>query len=198
MKFLEGRAERAVTPESIASIFLAQYAGLYRYAHTLLKEREAARDAVQQLFTEIWVRRAEIRIAVSLEAYLYRALYNYCINRKTRDQRYVDLGDSLAEQTAPAPNLALECKELQEEITRAIESLPPQCKLIFLKSRTEGKSYSCIAEEQGIAVKTVEAQISKALRIIRSRLERILVLVGTVVWLGYFFTCKFCLWQLFL
>jgi RNA polymerase sigma-70 factor (ECF subfamily) len=92
-------------------------------------------------------------------------------------------------------DLILECKELQAEIDRAIESLPPQCKVIFLKSRMEGKSYTGIAQEQGIAVKTVEVQVSKALRIIRRRLEQYFALVFLT---GVLFTYKSSLWQLFL
>jgi len=190
------RAEQVLTPENIESVFTTHYAGLYRYAYTLLKEKEAAQDAVQQLFTTIWTKRTEIQISVSLEAYLYRALYNYCSNRKTRDTRYLPLEEYRSEQMAPAPDLALECKELQQEIARAIDSLPPQCKTIFLKSRMEGKSYATIAKEQDIAVKTVEAQISKALRLIKSRLESVLMVTILMLLLGYLFTCKFCLWQL--
>jgi len=192
---LVNRSAQGLTPEDIESIFITRYAGLYRYAYTLLKEKEAARDAVQQVFVSIWEKRAEIRISVSLEAYLYRALFNYCMNCKVRDRKYLDLGDHLPEHSYPMADLVLECKELQVEINRAIASLPAQCKIIFLKSRMEGKSYSGIAQEQGIAVKTVEVQVSKALRIIRSKLEQYLALV---ILAGVLFTYKSSLWQLFL
>ncbi|MET3877139.1 sigma factor-like helix-turn-helix DNA-binding protein [Chitinophaga sp. OAE865] len=51
-----------------------------------------------------------------------------------------------------------------------IEGLPPQCKLIFTKSRFEGKKYVEIAGEMGLSVKTVEAQVGKALKILRENL----------------------------
>jgi RNA polymerase sigma-70 factor (ECF subfamily) len=61
-------------------------------------------------------------------------------------------------------------------ITDALESLPPQCKLIFFKSRFNKMKYAEIAEEMDISIKTVEAQVGKALKILREKLSEIMVL----------------------
>ena len=65
---------------------------------------------------------------------------------------------------------------MQEQIYKAIEKLPEQCRLIFRLSRFEELKYAEIAEQLGISVKTVENQMGKALRILRNELQEYLVL----------------------
>jgi RNA polymerase sigma-70 factor, ECF subfamily len=62
-------------------------------------------------------------------------------------------------------------EELDHQIQSAIDSLPPQCQLIFRKSRWEEKRYAEIAEEMNLSVKTIEAQMGKALKILREKLK---------------------------
>lgn len=61
-------------------------------------------------------------------------------------------------------------RELEKHISLATGALPEQCRVIFLKSREEGKKYAEIAAELNISIKTVEAQMSKALRLMREKL----------------------------
>lgn len=158
----------AITADYLEAAFHTHYEGLYRYAYTLLQDSDKARDAVQQIFTNIWEQKDHIRITISFRAYLYRALYNYSVNLKTRGgPPPLPLPDDVQETHFSPTELAIECKELQELIDRSIEELPPQCRTIFLKTRMEGKTYADIAREQEISVKTVEAQVSKALKILR-------------------------------
>ena len=69
-------------------------------------------------------------------------------------------------------------KEMQVRIHQAIESLPEQCRVIFKKSRFEEKKYGEIATELDLSIKTVEAQISKALKILREKLLVILAFIN--------------------
>jgi RNA polymerase sigma-70 factor (ECF subfamily) len=160
-----------ITIGFLEEAFRTHYEGLHRYAYTLLKDNEAARDAVQQVFTRVWEQRRTIRLRSSARAYLYRALHNYCLNLKTRSRRPEPLSAEEHEDVhLTEADMRVEYKELQAAVDRAIEALPPQCRLIFLKTRLEGRRYADIAEEQGISIKTVEAQVSKALRLLRTSL----------------------------
>lgn len=166
-------------------LFHTYYEKLHRYAYTLLKDNDEANDAVQAVFTRLWEKRDEIVFEDAIKGYLYRATHNYCLNNirqaDTRG-RYIQhqSRDKQAEQTRDATDKVV-AAELQARIHNAIDSLPAQCKLIFRKSREEGLKYAEIAEELSLSVKTVEAQMSKALRILREKLagyiEIILILL---------------------
>jgi len=83
-------------------------------------------------------------------------------------------------------NDALIRKEFVNKVNLEMENLPSQCKLIFYKSRFEGKKYAEIASDLNLSVKTVEAQIGKALKILRQRLyeDNILVLLALTYFLN--------------
>lgn len=160
-----------ITIGSLEEAFRMHHDGLHRYAYTLLRDNEASRDAVQQVFTNVWENRRTIRIQASVRAYLFRALHNHCLNQKTRSRRPEPLNTRAHEDLHLAEaDMRAEYKEFQAAVDKAIEALPPQCRLIFLKTRVEGRQYAEIAAEQGISVKTVEAQVSKALRLLRASL----------------------------
>jgi len=152
--------------------FHLYYEGLHRYAYTMLDDSEMAKDIVQQVFITLWEKKDTLNITVSVRAYLYRAVYNSCINHRTRGRRHHPIDLDSSGQLPVSPELLSEVRELRTILERAIETLPPQCKVVFLKSREEEKNYPAIARELGISVKTVEAQISKALKIMRSALEK--------------------------
>jgi RNA polymerase sigma-70 factor (ECF subfamily) len=164
--------------EFMEETFHRLYEGLHRYAYSLTGDNEAAKDVVQQVFMNLWEKRDLLNISKSVKSYLFRAVHNVCINLQTRTVRHDPihhLWDD--EKLAPGgiqPVLLMEIQELQGIIDHTIELLPPHCKAIFKKSRGEEKSYPAIAREMGISPKTVEAQMSKALKIIRSAVEKYL------------------------
>ena len=113
-------------------------------------------------------------ITHTLPAYLYRAIHNYSINQLAhRDikQKHVEF---TAHQALDIQQPDVFPQELEGNIRTAIEQLPEQCKIIFKLSRYEELRYAEIAQRLGISVNTVENQISKALRILRTLLVDIL------------------------
>ena len=147
------------------------YEGLHRYAYTIIKDNEEARDIVQRVFIKLWEKQDTINLQQSARLYLYTAVHNLCLNairdQKTR-KKYIDHHKHTAQHIAW--ETGAEEKELQQQIHHAIEALPPRCREVFCKSRLEGKRYAEIAEELQISVKTVEVQMGKALKILRSLL----------------------------
>jgi RNA polymerase sigma-70 factor (ECF subfamily) len=158
----------------VEKYFQTCFEGLYRYAHSLLKNNDDARDAVQAVFVKLWEKRATIDEQQSVQAYLYTSVYHYCLNAKRNEKvRTAYIQSNLTPQYQV--NDPLISRENINLITAALESLPPQCKLIFFKSRFEKKKYAEIATEMNLSVKTVEVQIGKALKILREKLSEVLI-----------------------
>lgn len=158
--------------------FRDQYARLCTFAHSFVKDRDEAEEAVQQVFIQLWEKRLHVDIQLSIQAYLFRSVRNACLNKLRHAQvrrAYADEQQALASESPAASGLAFQ-NELQEQIHRAIEKLPEQCRLIFRLSRFESLKYAEIAEQLGISVKTVENQMGKALRILRNELKDYLIL----------------------
>ena len=161
--------------ELFETCFHEYYEGLHRYAFTIVRERQQAKDIVQSVFCKWWEKRREISIETSFKSYLYAAVYhqslNHVRNTKNRKTFTVDFGEKNID-TAEENREEMENRtELEYKLKNAIEDLPPRCKLIFLKSKFEKKKYSEIAAELNISVKTVEVQIGKAFNLLRGRLK---------------------------
>ncbi len=145
------------------------YNYLCHAVYNVLKDSVMAEDIVQDVFMEIWKKREQIDINTSLKAYLRRAAVNKSLNHirntKIRLEGDDDLkGLKLNEEDVQAK---MEVDELQLAVHEAIDGLPPKCKEVFQLSRFESKSYQEIADLMNISVKTVENQISKALKVLR-------------------------------
>ena len=162
---------RAGDQAAFDDIFRAHYPALVASAEAMLRDRAAAEEVVQDVLLELWRRRETLAIDTSLRAYLFRATRNRALNR-IRHERVQRRGEPiLAIADAPAPaDVALAEHEIDDAVRRAIAALPPRCREVFELSRIRGLRYLEIAETLGISVKTVEAQMGKALRILRDRL----------------------------
>ncbi|NSL85434.1 RNA polymerase sigma-70 factor [Chitinophaga solisilvae] len=154
--------------------FHLYFEGLHRYAFTILKDNDEAKDAVQSVFLKLWEKRAGLDEQQSVKSYLYTAVYHYCLNIK-RHEKVKDSYISASSNVTGVQEHALVSKETYQQILQHIEALSPQCRIIFCKSRFDGMKYAEIAAEMGLSVKTVEVQMGKALRILREKLSEFLV-----------------------
>jgi RNA polymerase sigma-70 factor (ECF subfamily) len=155
------------------TLFRSSYASLVRYAGTLIKDQDTAEEIVQDLFVRLWQEREKINIERSLNGYLFRSVHNRCLHhiehmkvveRHAREMVFE------SELTGEDPSETLQHKELQAKIAEVIERLPERCGKIFCMSRFDGFKYSEIAEKLSISVKTVEANMGKALKEFRKAL----------------------------
>ncbi|MGM9508346.1 RNA polymerase sigma-70 factor [Larkinella sp. GY13] len=158
------------------AVFRQHYALLCQYARTFLHDWDDAEEAVQAVFLAVWEKRDTLEITVSLKSYLYRSVHNRCLNRirhlsvqsEHREQAAYEV--EMFQSSAEAPMQTLIADELSERLQVAIQRLPEQCRLVFSMSRFEEMKYQEIADQLGLSIKTVENQIGKALRILRTEL----------------------------
>lgn len=161
-------------------IFRQFHPMLCRYAHTILKDVEAAEEIVQDVFLKIWEKRESLVITVSVKSYLYRAVHNSCLNlvdKKKKEVRMDEVPLKIVHQSA-APVEDIQTRELEKAIAGALDQLPEQCRKVFELSRFGNMKYREIAEMLGISIKTVENQMGKALRIMREQLATYLTILG--------------------
>ena len=153
-------------------MFRQHYAMLCRAVIKLLPQAEVAEDLVQEVFYEVWKKREGFRITVALGPYLRRAAVNKALNyirdRKIRWDDEDKLPFLASDQ--PAAGQLLELEELQRRIDAVVDALPERCRLVFSLSRYEEMSNQEIADQLGISIKTVENQMTKALRLLRAAL----------------------------
>ncbi|WP_276482555.1 RNA polymerase sigma-70 factor [Paraflavitalea pollutisoli] len=151
--------------------FYTYFERLFGYAFTMVKDNAEAKDIVQSAFLKLWEKRSSIDLPNAGRAYLYTTVYHLSLNairnRAIRKGHHAQLADGI---TTVHVHTAEEA-EIRERIRLAIETLPPRCREVFCKSRLEGKKYDAIAAELDISVKTVEAQMSKALKLLRTQLS---------------------------
>jgi RNA polymerase sigma-70 factor, ECF subfamily len=155
----------------IEQLFKEHYEALHRYAFTILKDEDDAKDVLQAVFINIWERRETLHFTGSAKAYLYRAAYNESLNYIKKEgvrQKHQQGAGALQDHSEQHKQEQEDLQEWKQKVDNVLEQMPPQCRTVFLKSRTEQKKYIEIAEELGISVKTVEAHMSKALKIIRT------------------------------
>lgn len=156
-------------------LFDYYYANLVRYALRLLNKPEIAEEIVQDVFERLWVRREEIEILKSISSYLFTSVRYRCINHfKDKIQKLVlqDDLEKLDQTCENTPHDELVYKDLKEALKVSIESLPEQCRIIFNLSRNSGLSNHEIADQLNLAPKTVENQITIALKKIKEFLQK--------------------------
>ncbi|HJQ19433.1 MAG TPA: RNA polymerase sigma-70 factor [Gemmatimonadaceae bacterium] len=163
---------RAGDEVAYETAFRAWYPVLVRVAGALLRDSDSAEEVAQEVMLELWRRRSVMAPDVSLRAYLLRSVRNRSLNylRHLRVRRDTE-ADVEATYSAPlSADQPSAGTELAQALEHAIAALPPRCREVFQLSRVHGLRYSEIAESLGISEKTVEAQMGKALKIMRERL----------------------------
>lgn len=152
--------------------FRRWYPTLVRVASAIVTDHDAAEEIAQDVMVQLWRRRTLLDVDLSLRAYLLRAIRNRALNhlRHSRVRRET-AADVEALYDAPlGSDQPIVAKELSEAVQIALRELPPRCREVFELSRVDGLKYSEIAEALEISPKTVEAQMGKALKILRARL----------------------------
>jgi RNA polymerase sigma-70 factor (ECF subfamily) len=152
--------------------FIRFFDSLQRYAHTFLKNNESATDTVQTVFVKWFETKTIVGNIDEARKYLFTATYHSCLNNIRNEKvKQAHILNYIQERKNEIRIYdTVEHEETELKIKLAIESLPPQCRIIFSKSRMEEKKYAEIAIEMNLSVKTIEVQMGKALKILREKL----------------------------
>ena len=153
--------------QEFEKLFRSSYASLVRYAKTILRDHDTAEEIVQELFFRLWQDRSNLRIESSLNGYLFRSVHNRSLHfiehRKVVDRHAGEIAAS-ADTTSEPVTETIYYNELQSKVARVLERLPERCRVIFRMSRFEGLKYNEIAEKLSVSLKTVEANMGRALK----------------------------------
>jgi RNA polymerase sigma-70 factor (ECF subfamily) len=165
-------------------LFHFYYPGLVIYASQFTADRDEAEEIVQDFFVRFWQKHHQIIPADSLKNYFFSSVKNSSLNflkHKKIEERYLKELAVLSEHhLVYDPDLYI-ASELQEKIKSSIERLPEKCREIFIMSRMRGMKNEEIADQLSLSRRTVETQISNALKVLRVELKDY---IGLLIFLG--------------
>ena len=159
-------------------IFDALFSNLTKFSFSFVHSKEAATEIVDELFVQLWIKRADIMKINDLRVYLYTATKNASLNYISKKAKQIEVEpyENLQVQMTDlvSPEQIMITKEMLQKIKEAVDSLPPRCKLIFKFVREDALSYSEVAEILGLSIKTVDAQMVIAVSRIRGKLMNVI------------------------
>ena len=171
---------------AFSEIYVRYGERLYKQAYHVLRNREDAKDIVQDIFTSLWNKRAELQIN-NFAGYLYIANRNQVIKlmaHKKISSVYFDWLQTMAGEEVDIADHAIQEKQLQELVEGEVGKLPSKMRLVFNLSRKAHLSHKEIATKLHLSEATVKTQVKNALRILRSKLEAFLyVILLLLYWL---------------
>jgi RNA polymerase sigma-70 factor (ECF subfamily) len=158
--------------DAFKELFVKYFAPLCVYAQRFITDKDSCEDIVQDVFYKLWKNRKTLEIRNSTRNFLLTDVKNNCIDylrRKEVESSYlVKQFDKLAEEP---PDEICEIAELEEALNKALSKLPDNIRKVFEMNRFQGTTYQEIALQNQISVKTVEAYMTKALKVLRVELK---------------------------
>lgn len=166
-------------------LFREQFSTLCNIAASIVKDPDEAKDIVQQVFIKLWQKRNELNIRGPMAPYLCRAVINTAYNSSNKSNKtiYLDNHPELGNVPETESEMAQQKDNIDTEVKKAIDALPPVCRNVFSMSRYTSLTNKEIASELNISVKAVEKHISKAYKTLRETLKPLVA--------GQFMLCFF-------
>jgi RNA polymerase sigma-70 factor (ECF subfamily) len=157
-------------------LFRGLFKPLCSFAMKFTGDLDAAKNIVHDVFIQVWEKFDSLPPDTNYKSYCFTAVRNKCLNY-IRDKRKFVMLENVQEHHMSELNSSIETSELEMKIEAAIASLPEKCRMVFELSRIEGLKYAQIAQKMDISIKTVEAQMSKALVIMKEHLAEFLTII---------------------
>jgi len=177
--------DTGLTSGGFRKLFLDEFPGLVLFAIRFVKDRETAKDIVHEAFTALWERRHTIEPGRPPAPWLMTTIRNKCLNHLRDNQKFhpnLAALEGFEADNIPLADNPLILKEIQTRITQTKQNLPEKCREVYELNRTHHLKYQQIADKLGISVKTVEAQMTKALKAFRENLKEFLGLFILIMW----------------
>ncbi len=165
--------------DSFKDLFFEFAKPLIYFSNRIVNDYDEAENIVQEVFVSIWQNREKLDPSQKIKTYLYVAVKNRSLKFIRHENVKQDSFEDIQEiyQTHSNPESETLYEELKLAIDNAIKSLPEKCKLIFEMNRFDKLSYKEIAKVLDISVKTVETQMGRALKSLRSQLAKFISLM---------------------
>ncbi len=166
--------------------FKTYFEQLYQYAYQITKDQVQSEEIVEDTFVILWEKRKQIDLQGPPKSYLFRMVYNQCLNyfkhKKVNDKykaffMYHQPVSDFPDSFSGYPLETLIHQEFQELLEQSIQKLPEQCRRVFTMSRLEGRKNKEIATLLGISVNAVKTQLMRGLKVVRSDLKDLIVLL---------------------
>jgi RNA polymerase sigma-70 factor (family 1) len=168
IRILQDRIARLDDQQAYKELFTSLYSYLFQFARTIVKSKESAEEVVSDVFIKVWERRKELEKIDNLKVYLYVSTRNIAFNYLDKQKRVYtnSIDDFEAEFTSIYfdPEQLLVTADMLALIQKAIDQLPPKCKMVFKLVKEDGLKYREVAEVLSISIKTVENQLAIALQ----------------------------------
>lgn len=157
--------------EAFKAFYHDHWADLYKAAYNVLQDRDSSMDIVQEIFIWVWINRDRLEIKTSFKGYLLTAVKfkaaNYIRNGKAKEVLFQRIAAIQPHRLSPDTAESIEIKELEALIHQTVKELPEKCREIFQLSRNSQMTNKEIAHTLDVSVKTVENQMTIALKRLR-------------------------------
>jgi RNA polymerase sigma-70 factor (family 1) len=158
--------------KSFEQLFLNTYESLCEYSASITGCPYDSEEVVQDVFSKVWLNRGQLNESVNIKAYLFKSVKNQSLDLVQKNSTRRKYHDQMIEMKKNMPEYNPDPKvQLIQRVREEIENLPEKCREIYLLHRRDGLTYAEIAKVLDISVKTVEARMTKTLKILRSRLQ---------------------------
>jgi RNA polymerase sigma-70 factor (family 1) len=154
-------------------IYYRYWKKLYAMAYNRVHSKMVAEELVQEIFVSLWVNRATMQVQ-NLSGYLFTATkykvishYERQLTRKT----YLEKQTAIAQDRDDTTEQTVLVNDLHEALDREVNKLPARCREVFRLSRVENLSIKQVAAQMDISEKTVENQLLKAMKVLRTSLR---------------------------
>jgi len=148
---------------------------LYVFSLKYLKSAEESEELVQSVFLKVWENQKKLKKETSFKSYLFTIAYNEICNvfrrRKYRQQFVARTTAENNREASDATEEQIDYHSVLQQVEKIIDALPERQKIIFIKSRIEGKPTKEIASELGLSPGTVDNYASEALKFVRTKLK---------------------------
>lgn len=172
--------------KAFESIFKSDYNRIVGFCSQFADDMDKSRSFAQEAFLNLWVNREKIESVNGIRSFLYTYAKSCCLNDirhkkitgKYQDKLLQEAEDQFNQETLESFDFhSLEYTELDALIRKSVDELPEKARQVFVMSRYDGKMNKDIAQELGISVKSVEANITRALKSLKTNLSEYLPLV---------------------
>ena len=173
-----------MSKKEFEELFCEYFKPLTAFAKKYLNDIDLAKEMVHEAFLKLWEKREEVDTNKSVKSYLYTTVYNRSLNY-IRDNKKFDRTEGKTELLERSENWdqtnQMIAVEIETKINQTLDDLPEKCRQIFVMSRYEELKYKEIAEKLDISIKTVETQMSKALKALRKNLAEYMTVLLFVI-----------------